>query len=63
MQISNDAKLNMTDGVGLLRTLSSASPRVLLDMDVAKFNMAMPHLHHLACQSAWNNYWQRRMTS
>jgi hypothetical protein len=38
-------------------------PKDLSNMDVAKPHVAMLHLHHLARQLAWNNYWQRRMTS
>jgi hypothetical protein len=47
MQISNDAKLNMADG----------AYKDLPDVGMAKPHVAMPHLHHLTRQSAWNNYW------
>jgi hypothetical protein len=37
-------------------------PEDPLDVGKVKSHVAVPHLHHLACLSAWSNYWPCRMT-
>jgi hypothetical protein len=64
MQISNDTKLNMADGVykDFRGPPSSTSLRDPSDVGVIKSYVEAPHLHHLACPSTWSNYWPLKMT-